>query len=190
MSSGLCNTKGAAQGWFPSSIHAVLDEGLLASVCHPSSINNAGVELQRLLRMPQFMPHFHPFAVLSAVPTADSIWGMCSKHCNTHCKRIARSSHGASRAMTYAMPGSHSRIPLAISQQKTGPENVPRQQLIYQEVEWQILPLCEEGLRKGWTQPNATTCQLADESLTSNRSSSPCLTQAGQSEWGMLTRRR
>ena len=38
---------------------------------------------QCLLHMPQFMPEFRTFAVLSAVPMANSIWGMCSKHCNS-----------------------------------------------------------------------------------------------------------
>ena len=40
--------------------------------------------LQSLLHMPQFMPKFWTVAVLSAVPRANSAWGMCSKHDKVH----------------------------------------------------------------------------------------------------------
>ena len=44
---------------------------------------NAGNQvLQCLLHMPQFCTKFRTFAILSAVRTAYSNWGMCSKHCN------------------------------------------------------------------------------------------------------------
>ena len=40
--------------------------------------------LQCLLHMPQILPKFRTFAILSAVRAANSNWGMCSKHCNTY----------------------------------------------------------------------------------------------------------
>ena len=38
---------------------------------------------QCLLHMPQLLPEFWAFAVLSAVPKAKSTWIMCGKHCDT-----------------------------------------------------------------------------------------------------------
>ena len=38
--------------------------------------------LQCLLHMPQILPKFRSFAILSAVRTANSNWGICSRHCN------------------------------------------------------------------------------------------------------------
>ena len=36
-----------------------------------------------MLYLPQLLAKVWTFAVFSAVPRADSTWGMCSKHCNT-----------------------------------------------------------------------------------------------------------
>ena len=38
---------------------------------------------QCLLHTPQLLPEIQAFAVLSAVPKANSTWGMSSKHCDT-----------------------------------------------------------------------------------------------------------
>ena len=43
---------------------------------------------QCLLHMPQLLPENRAVTELSAVPHANSSWGMCSKHCNRPCGGI------------------------------------------------------------------------------------------------------
>ena len=40
-------------------------------------------EYENWLHMPQLLPKFWAFAILSAVPRGKATWGMCSKHCDT-----------------------------------------------------------------------------------------------------------
>ena len=49
----------------------------------PGGDDEVSLSLQCLLHMPQFMPEFRTFAVLSIVPKANAVWGMSTKHCNT-----------------------------------------------------------------------------------------------------------
>ena len=48
---------------------------------------------QCLLHMPQLLPDFRTFAVLPTVTTANSIWGVCSKHHDTSKTHVEVTQH-------------------------------------------------------------------------------------------------